>query len=179
MSLAQLRPHLHTLPEHPDWIPYRTSYYREAWGFCLAHRQLEQMPEDEYEVCIDSSLQDGHLTYGEYLVKGASSQEVLVSCHACGRLTDDVIDKALQARARLVVLPCCHATGKCDLGGLGGWIDPALAIDVTRAARLSAAGYQVHTQHIPAQITPKNRLLLGDPKDEPSRLRDCARAEAG
>jgi aminopeptidase-like protein len=83
MSLAQLRPHLHTLPDHPDWIPYRTSYYRESWGFCLAHRQLEQMPEDEYEICIDSTLQDGHLTYGEYLVKGASSQEVLVSCHAC------------------------------------------------------------------------------------------------
>lgn len=83
MSLAQLRPHLHTLPGHPDWIPYRTSYYREAWGFCLAHRDLEQMPEDEYEVRIDSTLQDGHLSYGEYLVKGASSQEVLVSCHAC------------------------------------------------------------------------------------------------
>jgi aminopeptidase-like protein len=83
MSLAQLRPHLHTLPDHPDWIPYRTSYYREAWGFCLAHSQLEQLPEDEYEVRIDSTLQDGHLTYGEFLVKGASSQEVLVSCHAC------------------------------------------------------------------------------------------------
>ena len=83
MTLAQLRPHLHTMPDRPDWIPYRTSYYREAWGFCLAHRQLEQMPEDEYEVCIDSTLQDGHLTYGEYVVKGASSEEVLVSCHAC------------------------------------------------------------------------------------------------
>jgi aminopeptidase-like protein len=71
------------MPDRPDWIPYRTSYYREAWGFCLAHRQLEQMPEDEYEVCIDATLQDGHLTYGEYLVKGASSEEVLVSCHAC------------------------------------------------------------------------------------------------
>lgn len=83
MSLAQLRPHLHTLPDQPDLIPYRTSYYKEAWGFCLPHRQLEQMPEDEYEVCIDSTLQDGHLTYGECLLKGASAQEVLISCHAC------------------------------------------------------------------------------------------------
>ncbi len=83
MSLAQLRPHLHTLPDQPDLIPYRTSYYKEDWGFCLPHRQLEQMPEDEYEVCIDSTLQDGHLTYGECLLKGASAQEVLISCHAC------------------------------------------------------------------------------------------------
>lgn len=83
MSLAQLRPHLHTLPDQPDLIPYRTSYYQEAWGFCLPHRQLEQLPEGEYEVCIDSTLQDGHLTYGECLVKGASAQEVLISCHVC------------------------------------------------------------------------------------------------
>src|ERR1700730_4622192 len=83
MSLAQLRPHLHTLPDQPDLIPYRTSYYKENWGFCLPHRQLEEMLEDEYEVCIDSTLQDGHLTYGEGLLKGASAEEVLISCHAC------------------------------------------------------------------------------------------------
>lgn len=89
--------------------------------------------------------------------------DVLVSCHACGRLTDDVIDKALAARAGLAVLPCCQATGKCDLGGLAGWLDAALAIDVTRAAKLRAAGYHVHTQTIPVEITPKNRLLLAQP----------------
>lgn len=83
MSLSQLRPHLHSLPDQPDLIPYRTSYYKEAWGFCLPHRQLERMPEDEYDVCIDSTLQDGHLTYGEFLLEGASTQEVLVSCHTC------------------------------------------------------------------------------------------------
>lgn len=83
MSLAQLRPHLHSLPEQPELIPYRTSYYQEDWGFCLPHRQLEQMPEDEYEVYIDSTLHDGHLTYGECLLEGSSAQEVLVSCHAC------------------------------------------------------------------------------------------------
>jgi hypothetical protein len=91
------------------------------------------------------------------------TNDVLVSCHACGRLTDDVIDKALSVRARVVVLPCCQSTGKCDLGGLSGWLDPALAIDVTRAGKLRAAGYFVHTQTIPPEITPKNRLLLAEP----------------
>lgn len=81
--LAELRKHLVSLPEHPDWIPYRTSYYNEDWGFCLRHRQLEEMRDDEYEVCIDSSLTDGHLTYGEYLVPGQSQDEVLISCHVC------------------------------------------------------------------------------------------------
>jgi aminopeptidase-like protein len=83
MSLSELRPHLHTLPEHPDWIPYRTSYYDDNWGFCLSQRQLDGLAEDEYHVVIDSSLTDGYLTYGEYLVPGASAEEVLVSCHAC------------------------------------------------------------------------------------------------
>jgi len=83
MSLSELRPHLHTLPEHPEWIPYRTSYYDDNWGFCLSQRQLDRLAEDEYHVVIDSSLTDGYLTYGEYLVPGASAEEVLVSCHAC------------------------------------------------------------------------------------------------
>jgi aminopeptidase-like protein len=83
MSLAELRPHLFSLPEMPDWIPYRTSYYRETWGFCLSHRQLEQMEEGEYEVCIDSTLEPGHLTYGEYRIQGATDDEVLISAHAC------------------------------------------------------------------------------------------------
>jgi aminopeptidase-like protein len=83
MPLSELRQHLHTMPEQPDWIPYRTSYYAENWGFCLAHRQLEAMPEDGYRVVIDTTLADGHLTYGECLVEGESSDEVLISCHAC------------------------------------------------------------------------------------------------
>ncbi|WP_332815590.1 DUF4910 domain-containing protein [Ramlibacter sp.] len=83
IPLAQLRPHLHSLPDQPDLIPYRTSYYQPAWGFCLPHRQLEQLPDDEYEVCIDASLAPGHLTYGECLLEGSSGQEVLVSCHVC------------------------------------------------------------------------------------------------
>ncbi|MGC2804166.1 MAG: DUF2172 domain-containing protein, partial [Candidatus Acidiferrum sp.] len=83
LSLSELKQHLFALPDRPDWIPYRTSYYREAWGFCLTQRQLDALPEDEYEVVIDSSLEDGSLTYAECLVPGKSSEEILISCHAC------------------------------------------------------------------------------------------------
>lgn len=83
MSLAELRTHLHTLPDQPDWIPYRTSYYKESWGFCLSHNQLQTMREDEYEVCIDSVLENGSLTYGQCYLPGENSAEVLISCHAC------------------------------------------------------------------------------------------------
>jgi aminopeptidase-like protein len=83
MSLSELLPHLHTLPEAPDWIPYRTSYYRDSWGFCLSHRQMAGLPEGEYEVCIDSTLAPGALTYGECYLPGATSDEVLISCHVC------------------------------------------------------------------------------------------------
>jgi Methyltransferase domain len=98
----------------------------------------------------------------------AEAGDLLVSCHACGRLSDDVLSKAILANARVAVLPCCHEQGNHDEGGLGGWLGSALAIDVTRAARLERAGYTVHTQHIPPAITPKNRLLLGEPKLEPT-----------
>ena len=83
MSLSELRPHLHTIPAHPEWIPYRTSYYKEDWGFCLSHEQLLSLPEGEYEVRIDSQLTNGSLTYGECFLAGKSSDEILVSCHAC------------------------------------------------------------------------------------------------
>ncbi|MFN0163100.1 MAG: DUF4910 domain-containing protein [Burkholderiales bacterium] len=83
MSLAELRPHLHTLPGQPDLIPYRTSYYKENWGFCLSQRALDALPEDEYEVCIDATLAPGALVYGEALLRGATDEEILVSCHVC------------------------------------------------------------------------------------------------
>jgi len=83
VSLEELKAHLHTLPAHPDWIPYRTSYYQEDWGFCLSHRQLGELTEPEYEVCIDATLAPGHLTYGECYLPGASPAEVLVSTHVC------------------------------------------------------------------------------------------------
>jgi aminopeptidase-like protein len=83
MTLAELRPRLFTLPEHPDWIPYRTSYYREDWGFCLSHNQLLSLREGRYEVCIDSTLEAGSLTYGEVFLPGQTTDEVLISCHVC------------------------------------------------------------------------------------------------
>jgi aminopeptidase-like protein len=83
ISLAELKEHLFTLPDHPDWIPYRTSYYKETWGFCLSHKQFLSLEDDEYEVFIDSSLEEGHLTYGEYYLKGETEEEVLISCHCC------------------------------------------------------------------------------------------------
>jgi aminopeptidase-like protein len=83
MQLAELKEHVFTLPEKPDWIPYRTSYYKESWGFCLSHRQWEALPDEEYEVCIDSTLEPGHLTYGEFRIQGATAEDVLVSCHSC------------------------------------------------------------------------------------------------
>jgi len=83
MSLEELKPHLSTLPDYPDWIPYRTSYYKENWGFCLSHKKFLELAEDEYEVVIDSSLKDGTLTYGELLLPGETTDEILVSCHIC------------------------------------------------------------------------------------------------
>jgi len=83
VSLSELKEHLFTLPEYPDWIPYRTSYYKENWGFCMSHNQFISLQEDKYEVLIDSSLEDGYLTYGEYYIKGKTPEEVLISCHIC------------------------------------------------------------------------------------------------
>ena len=83
MTLEQLRPHLHTDPAVPGAIPYRTSYFSESWGFCLPHDELTQLEEDEYEVRIDSTLQPGHLTYGEIFLQGELDDEVLVSAHVC------------------------------------------------------------------------------------------------
>jgi hypothetical protein len=92
------------------------------------------------------------------------SDDVVVAAHACGPLTDTVLTLAIDAGARVAVLPCCHSLAKCDTGGVAGWVDGPLAIDMTRAARLRAAGYKVHTQTIPDDISPKNRLLFGDPR---------------
>ena len=82
-TLKELKPHLFSLPDRPDWVPYRTSYFQDSWGFCLAHNRLSALQEDEYDICIDSRLEDGSLNYGEYYVQGGSDEEVLVSCHAC------------------------------------------------------------------------------------------------
>lgn len=83
LSLEDLRGHLFTLPQHPDWIPYRTSYYKETWGFCLTENQLSGLQDGQYEVFIDSTLREGCLTYGECFLEGESPEEVLISVHAC------------------------------------------------------------------------------------------------
>ena len=97
-------------------------------------------------------------------IRGA---DLVVSSHACGSLTDAVLDRASAARARVAVLPCCHHLRTGDAGGLAGWVDRAAAIDIMRAVRLTQRGYRIWTQAIPAGITPKNRLLIGTPRPEP------------
>jgi aminopeptidase-like protein len=83
MPLGELKPHLHTHGDHPDWIPYRTSYYSKAWGFCLAQRQLDRLEEGDYEVVIASTLEPGSLTYGECFLPGERRDEVLLTTHVC------------------------------------------------------------------------------------------------
>jgi aminopeptidase-like protein len=83
MPLDELRPHLHSLPDQPEWVPYRTSYYAETWGFCLTHRQLSTLADGLYRVVIDSNLAPGHLSYGELWIPGETDDTVLVSCHVC------------------------------------------------------------------------------------------------
>jgi hypothetical protein len=93
-----------------------------------------------------------------------AASDVVASSHACGALTDRVLDAAVAAAAPVAVLPCCHDDETCDTGPLGGWLDLALAVDTLRAVRLADRGYDVWTQRIPPEITPKHRLLLGVPR---------------
>ena len=110
IALAELRTHLHTLPEHPDWIPYKTSYYAENWGFCVSAEQAATLTDPEYDVCIDATLEDGHLTYGECYLPGESRDEVLLSCHVCHpSLCND------------------NLSGIAVAVALGGWLSTAIA----------------------------------------------------
>ena len=83
LSLEELSEHLYSLPEQPDRIPYRTSYYEERWGFCLAHADRMRLEPGEYEVCVDSVLEDGHLTYGECFLPGEEEGEYIIHTHVC------------------------------------------------------------------------------------------------
>jgi aminopeptidase-like protein len=83
MALDELKQHLHTIPAQPDLIPYRTSYYEENWGFCMSFNQMNNLPDDNYEVYIDASLEKGHMSFGEYFIPGETSDEVLISTHVC------------------------------------------------------------------------------------------------
>jgi hypothetical protein len=108
---------------------------------------------------------DRRIAFAESALEEAQifSTDIVVSSHACGDLTDRVLDRAVAARARVAVLPCCQNFATCDAGDLAGWIAAPLAIDVLRAVRLEQQGYRIWTQTIPEDITPKNRLLLGAP----------------
>ena len=122
VSRAELDEHLFSLPEHPDWIPYRTSYYQEAWGFCVSERQREALDDAEYDVVIDSSLEDGALTYGECLLEGETADEVLISCHVChpSLCNDNLSGIALATALARSVRPMPGAgtrTGSCSSPG--------------------------------------------------------------
>jgi SAM-dependent methyltransferase len=105
-----------------------------------------------------------------------SESDLVVSAHACGGLSDLILGRALSAGARVALLPCCHDLKSSDSGGLQGWLDGPLAVDVMRVERMRRAGYCVHTQTIPGDITPKNRLLLAEPGGvkSPDHPRDCS-----
>ncbi len=107
---------------------------------------------------------EGRIVYKKMSIQDAEvfSEDILVSAHACGMLTDIVLEKASGAKARVAVLPCCHDLKKNTCGGLEGWVDGPLAVDVMRATQLQANGYHIVTQKIPDTITPKNRLLMGE-----------------
>lgn len=83
LPLAELKKHLHTLPDQPTLIPYRTTYYVDTWGFCLADEQVRSLPDGDYDVVVDTTLEDGHLTYGEHLHPGEREDEILLSAHVC------------------------------------------------------------------------------------------------
>jgi aminopeptidase-like protein len=114
MTLSELRPHLHTLPDRPDWIPYRTTYYNRDWGFCLADSQLRSMDEGPYDVVVDTTIEPGELTYGELMLPGDSPDEVLITAHVCHpSLANDNLSGILVATelARtLAAIPTRHYT---------------------------------------------------------------------
>ena len=120
-----------------------------------------------HEVIVDAWPRlDGRVRFEERPLESVAlfEHDLVVSAHACGALADLVLDRASGARARIAVLPCCHDLAVNDAGPLSGWMDGPLAVDAMRAVRLERRGYRVRTHTIPALITPKNRLLLGEPE---------------
>jgi hypothetical protein len=124
-----------------------------------SHRRVLDALEDHWPRLRD------RISYSEQSIEETrvSAGALVVSVHACGVLTDQVLDHAVAARSRVAVLPCCHDLKRCDSGSLNGWMDGPLAVDAARALRLRGNGYRVLTATIPEEITPKNRLLLGWP----------------
>jgi hypothetical protein len=120
----------------------------------LHHALIEAWPRLASRVAARATSLDGIIL---------AERDIVVSVHACGALTDRVLERAVAAHARVAVLPCCHDLAVCDAGPIAGWLDGAMAVDVMRAVRLEQQGYRVWTQTIPSEITPKNRLLIGAP----------------
>lgn len=83
IELSELKKNLFYIQDKPDWVPYRTSYYVENWGFCISYNQFLGLQDGNYEVCIDSTLKNGSLTYGEVYLPGKTKEEVLISTHIC------------------------------------------------------------------------------------------------
>ncbi|GBD89727.1 hypothetical protein BMS3Abin04_00435 [bacterium BMS3Abin04] len=83
ITFVELEQHIFTLPDHPSWIPYRTTYYKENWGFCMSQNQFLALKNENYQVVIDSTLESGNLTYGEFYLPGKLKDEVLISTHIC------------------------------------------------------------------------------------------------
>jgi len=146
----------------------------------LGHIMLLLDDSSDHAICVDAAIPanaeklsneiivkwprlEGRIHFMESRIETITlhQEDLVVSVHGCGALTDQVLDLAMDAGARLAVLPCCHDLSLSSTGGLEGWMDGTLAVDATRAARLTAAGYMVHTRMIPDDITPKNRLLMG------------------
>jgi len=111
---------------------------------------------------------EGRIMFEERPIESVdlTAEDLVVSAHACGSVADLVLDRAAGARARVAVLPCCHNLATNNAGSLSGWIDGPLAVDVMRAVRLEQCAYRVRTYTIPAEITPKNRLLVGEPVED-------------
>lgn len=148
----------------------------------LAHIMLILDNTSDHALCIDRKLPDNTQKLSQALVIDwprlgekihfremniedvtILTDDVVVSAHACGALTDLVIDKAVKGNARLAVLPCCHNLKTCPTGNLTQWMEPTLAVDAMRAMNLQSRGYEIFTAKIPDSITPKNRLLMGHP----------------
>jgi hypothetical protein len=153
----------------------------------LAHVMLLLDDSSPQAVVVDAALPPSHARLHDVMVEAwprladrvtfeavpfegvtLAASDVMVSSHACGALTDLVLDLAVAARARVAVLPCCHDHGRCAAGDLSGWMADDLAIDAVRAMRLRQHGYRIWTKVIPAEITPKNRLLVGTPEPQPA-----------
>ncbi len=132
---------------------------------CVDVRRTQSAERIERAMVAEWPWLAGRVRYHERELEGFAvpADAIVISVHACGELTDRVLDMALAARSRIAVMPCCQALATCDDGSLSGWLPGPLAVDVTRVARLRAAGYRVRTKTIPEDITVQNRLLLGEP----------------